>query len=71
MRRRRGARPPRAGLASNRASLIRVTAAAGSAALLGTLGLAGTSMAATGAAAHVARAATPVDAAASCHLGFW
>jgi hypothetical protein len=69
MRRRRGARPPRAGLASNRATWIRVTAAAGSAALLGTLGLAGTSMAATSAAGHVARAATPADAAASCHLG--
>src|SRR3984957_1797641 len=69
MRRRRGARRPRAGLASNRATWIRVTAAAGSAALLGTLGLAGTSMAATSAAAHVARAATPADAAASCHLG--
>jgi hypothetical protein len=68
MDRRRDARRLRA-----RASWVRVTAAASSAALLGTLGLAGTSMAATSGAAHAARAATKAgatdDAASSCHLG--
>ncbi|MGH3232630.1 MAG: hypothetical protein ACRDOH_05135 [Streptosporangiaceae bacterium] len=64
--RRRGAR-----LAGRQATWLRVTAAASSAALLGTLGLAGTSMAATGAAhsAKTAKAATSADSASSCHLG--
>jgi hypothetical protein len=64
MRRGRDAR----GRAGRRAAWLRVTAAASSATLLGTLGLAGTSMAATGAAA---RAAEPAAAAgtSSCHLG--
>src|SRR6476620_11492914 len=48
------------GRAGRQAAWFRVTAAASSATLLGTLGLAGTSMAATGAAA---------TAATSCHLG--
>ena len=50
------------------AAWFRIIAAAGSATLLGTLGLAGTSTAATGAAASAAR---PVVATAgtSCHLG--
>src|SRR5689334_13390803 len=54
--------------AGRQAAWLRVTAAASSATLLGTLGLAGTSMAATGAAA---KAAQPVVATAdaSCHLG--
>jgi hypothetical protein len=51
--------------AGRKAAWFRVTAAASSAALLGTLGLAGTSMAATGAAAKPAAA----TAGASCHLG--
>src|SRR5690348_4255930 len=56
------------GRAGRQAAWLRVTAAASSATLLGTLGLAGTSMAATGAAA---KAAKPVVATAdaSCHLG--
>jgi hypothetical protein len=59
-----------AGRQRARASWVRVTAAASSAALLGTLGLAGTSMAATSGAAHAAQAATKAgDAASSCHLG--
>jgi hypothetical protein len=51
-----------------RATWLRVTAAASSAALLGTLGLAGTSMAAT---AKAAKAATRADttSTSSCHLG--
>ncbi len=68
MDRRRDARRLRA-----RANWVRVTAAASSAALLGTLGLAGTSMAATSGAAHAAQATTKArvtgDAASSCHLG--
>ena len=43
--------------AGRQAAWFRVTAVAGSAALLGTLGLAGTSMAATGAAAKAAKPA--------------
>jgi hypothetical protein len=50
------------------AAWFRVTAVAGSAALLGTLGLAGTSMAATGAAAKAAKPAAAADNS-SCHLG--
>jgi hypothetical protein len=66
MRRGRDAR----GRAGRHTTWFRVTAAAGSAALLGTLGLAGTSMAATGAAASPAKTAAATAAAdASCHLG--
>jgi hypothetical protein len=54
------------GRAGRQAAWFRITAAASSAALLGTLGLAGTSMAATGAAA---KAAKPAAAGTSCHLG--
>src|SRR6202000_2990434 len=63
------------GRAGRQAAWFRVTAAASSATLLGTLGLAGTSMAATGAAANAAKpaanAAKPAAATAdtSCHLG--
>ena len=58
----------RARLAPRQATWLRVTAAASSAALLGTLGLAGTSMAATAKAANVAtRAGT--TSASTCHLG--
>jgi hypothetical protein len=59
------------GRAGRRAAWFRVTAAAGSATLLGTLGLAGTSIAATGAAASVAKTARAADTAStsSCHLG--
>ena len=55
MRKGRDARRRRARLAGRQATWLRVTAAASSAALLGTLGLAGTSMAAT---AKPAKAAT-------------
>jgi hypothetical protein len=55
----------KAGPASRRVTWLRVTAAASSAALLGTLGLAGTSFATPGSAAT---AAAPADAA-TCHLG--
>src|SRR6266542_2630300 len=54
--------------AGRQAAWFRVTAAASSAALLGTLGLAGTSMAATGAAAGAAKPAA-ATADTSCHLG--
>src|SRR6516225_12460239 len=67
MRRGRDAR----GRAGRQAAWFRVTAAASSAALLGTLGLAGTSMAATGAAASTAttaRTAAPAGSS-SCDLG--
>ena len=64
MRRGRDAR----GRAGRQAAWFRVTAAASSAALLGTLGLAGTSMAATGAAASAAQPAA-ATAGTSCHLG--
>jgi hypothetical protein len=56
------------GRAGRRAAWLRVTAAASSATLLGTLGLAGTSMAATGAAANAAKPAV-ATADTSCHLG--
>ena len=56
------------GRAGRQAAWFRVTAAASSAALLGTLGLAGTSMAATGAAASAAKPAA-ATAGTSCHLG--
>jgi hypothetical protein len=54
--------------AGRHAAMFRVTAAASSAALLGTLGLAGTSMAATGAAASAAKPAA-ATAGTSCQLG--
>src|SRR6266478_5570380 len=54
--------------AGRQAAWFRVTAAASSATLLGTLGLAGTSMAATGAAAKAATTAASADTS-SCHLG--
>jgi hypothetical protein len=69
MDRRGGARRPRARLAGGRATWFRVTAAASSAALLGTLGLAGTSMAATTQTAKTAKIAQTADAASTCHLG--
>src|SRR5690349_5753927 len=50
------------------AAWFRIIAAASSATLLGTLGLAGTSMAATGAAASAAKPAA-ATASTSCHLG--
>src|SRR2546423_441289 len=50
------------------AAWFRITAAASSATLLGTLGLAGTSMAATGVAAGAAKPAA-ATADTSCHLG--
>src|SRR5690348_7162305 len=56
------------GRAGRQAAWFRVTAAASSATLLGTLGLAGTSMAATGAADSAAKPAA-ATADASCHLG--
>jgi hypothetical protein len=69
----------KAGLARRRATWWRVTAAASSAALLGTLGLAGTSLAAPGSAITAAaagnagnavKAATLADDSSStCHLG--
>jgi hypothetical protein len=66
MRRGRDAR----GRAGRHTTWFRVTAAAGSAALLGTLGLAGTSMAAARTAASPAQAkAAAADDASSCHLG--
>ena len=71
-----------AGLASRRVTWLRVTAAASSAALLGTLGLAGTSFAAPGSAATAAAPANAANAAnaantaaladdssSTCHLG--
>src|ERR1700749_2760198 len=56
------------GRAGRQAAWLRVTAAASSATLLGTLGLAGTSMAAPGAAASAAKPAA-ATADTSCHLG--
>jgi len=64
---RRGRDAPRR--AGRQTAWLRVTAAASSAALLGTLGLAGTSMAATTAKATKAVKATPQDSTSSCHLG--
>ncbi len=56
--------------AGRQATWLRVTAAASSATLLGTLGLAGTSMAAAGTAAGAAKtAARAGTASTSCHLG--
>jgi hypothetical protein len=71
MRKGRDARGRRARLAGRQATWLRVTAAASSAALLGTLGLAGTSMAATTAAANTAKTAKTADTAntSSCQLG--
>jgi hypothetical protein len=59
------------GRAGRQTAWFRITAAASSAALLGTLGLAGTSMAATGAAGHAAKTAARADNtnSPSCHLG--
>src|SRR5215468_8070643 len=66
MRRGRDAR----GRAGRHTTWFRVTAVAGSAALLGTLGLAGTSMAAARTAASPAQArAAAADDASSCQLG--
>jgi len=56
------------GRAGRQAAWLRITAAASSATLLGTLGLAGTSMAATGVAAGAAKPAA-ATANTSCHLG--
>src|SRR6266704_5492161 len=56
------------GRAGRQAAWFRVTAAASSATLLGTLGLAGTSLAAGGAAAKAAKPAA-ATADTSCHLG--
>src|SRR6201982_2627175 len=56
------------GRAGRQAAWFRVTAAASSATLLGTLGLAGTSMAATGAAGG-GPAPAAATAGTSCHLG--
>src|SRR5580658_7111845 len=58
----------KAGLASRRATWLRVTAAVSSAALIGLLGLPGTALAAAGTTARPATPATPV-AGSSCHLG--
>ncbi len=58
----------KAGLASRRATWLRVTAVASSAALIGLLGLPGTALAAAGTAARPVTPATPV-AGSSCHLG--
>ncbi len=71
MRKGRDVRRRRARLAGCRATWLRVTAAASSAALLGTLGLAGTSMAATAQSAKTAKAATRADTpgTSSCRLG--
>jgi hypothetical protein len=66
----------KAALAGRRVTWLRVTAAASSAALLGTLGLAGTSFAAPANGANAAKAANTAKAAAlagdsssTCHLG--
>ena len=70
MRTGRDARRRRACLAGRRATWLRVTAAASSAALLGTLGLAGTSMAATRAkAVKTAKRDDQRASTSSCHLG--
>jgi hypothetical protein len=62
-RRRKAAR------ASRRVTWLRVTAAASSAALLGTLGLAGTSFAAPANTANTAKATLADDSSSTCHLG--
>src|SRR5579859_3545962 len=60
----------KAALASRRVAWFRVTAATSSAALLGALGLAGTSFAAQAHPAQAAKAATLADDSSStCHLG--
>ncbi|HJY70003.1 MAG TPA: hypothetical protein VJ254_25040, partial [Streptosporangiaceae bacterium] len=63
----------KAALAGRRATWLRVTAAASSAALLGTLGLAGTSFAAPANGANAANAAKAAaladDSSSTCHLG--
>jgi hypothetical protein len=69
MREGRDARRRQARLAGRQATWLRVTAAASSAALLGTLGLAGTSMAATAKAAKAATRADTTSTSSSCHLG--
>jgi hypothetical protein len=55
--------------AGRREALLRVTAAASSAALLGTLGLVGTSMAASAQTARAAQKAAGDTPGSSCHLG--
>ena len=69
MREGRDAHRRRARLAVRQAPWLRVTAAASSAALLGTLGLAGTSMAATAKPAKAAARADTTSTSASCRLG--
>ncbi len=63
----------KAALAGRRVTWLRVTAAASSAALLGTLGLAGTSFAAPANGANAANAAKAAaladDSSSNCHLG--
>ena len=60
----------KAALAGLRVTWLRVTAAASSAALLGTLGLTGTSFATPANAANAAKAAALADgSSSSCHLG--
>jgi hypothetical protein len=60
----------KASLAGRRVTWLRVTAAASSAALLGTLGLAGTSYAAnTANTANTAKATLAGDSSSTCHLG--
>ncbi len=54
---------------NSRAAWYRITAAASSAAMLGTLGLAGTSLAASGAARHAGAVRLASDSTSSCHLG--
>ena len=68
MRTGRDARGRGARQAGRQATWLRVTAAASSATLLGSLGLAGTSMAATGATAGAAKTAAPASTS-SCRLG--
>ncbi len=68
MREGRDARRCRARLAGRPATWLRVTAAASSAALLGTLGLAGTSMAASAKPAKAATRAGTTDTS-TCQLG--
>ena len=56
------------GRAGRQATWLRITAVVGGATLVGTLALAGTSMAATGAAAKAAKPAAAAGTS-SCHLG--
>src|SRR5580704_3094605 len=69
MRTGRDAHRRRARGEGRRATWLRVTAAASSAALLGTLGLAGTSLAAPAAKVVGAAKAAPADGVSSCQLG--